>query len=136
MATFDDLESAIFPVERALAKQSTLLAVDNLESILLAPFSVGGSLRDPQAGFGETGPPITLDELDAILQLCARLIFTSREALPAPFDAERHRRELHQLDREGVVKLVERVLNATALENPSISIVDGRGSSMAAQCRV
>ena len=61
-------------------------------------------------------------ELDAILALCARLnakgdtrlVFTSREALPAPFDAERHRRELHQLDREDAVKLVERVLNASA----------------------
>ena len=60
------------------------------------------------------------EELTAILALCARLlqvgdtrlVFTSREALPAPFDAERHRRELHQLDREDAVKLVERVLNA------------------------
>ena len=61
-------------------------------------------------------------ELDAILALCARLVkagatrlvFTSREALPAPFDAEGHRRELHQLDREDAVKLVERVLNREA----------------------
>ena len=41
-------------------------------------------------------------------------MFTSREALPAPFDGDRHRRELHQLDREDAVKLVERTLNATA----------------------
>ena len=47
-------------------------------------------------------------ELDAMLTLCARpdakggtrLLFTNREALPAPFDAAWHRRELHQLDRE------------------------------------
>ncbi len=59
-------------------------------------------------------------ELDAILELCARLnakgdtrlVFTSREALPAPFDAERHRRELHRLHPDDAVKLVERVLNA------------------------
>jgi tetratricopeptide (TPR) repeat protein len=58
--------------------------------------------------------------LHAILALCeqllkvgeTRLVFTSREALPAPFAAERQRRELHQLDREDAVKLVERVLNA------------------------
>ena len=41
-----------------------------------------------------------------------RIVFTSREALPAPFDADRHRRELHQLARDDAVKLVERVLNA------------------------
>jgi len=59
-------------------------------------------------------------ELDKILKLCTRLnaqgdtrlIFTSREAMPAPFDAVQHRRELHQLVREDAVKLVERVLNA------------------------
>jgi hypothetical protein len=58
-------------------------------------------------------------ELDSILKLCARLnakgetrlIFTSREVLPAPYDTERHRRELHHLDREDAVKLVERALN-------------------------
>jgi hypothetical protein len=59
-------------------------------------------------------------ELKAILALCerllkvgdTRLVFTSREALPAPFNAERQRCELHQLDREDAVKLVERALNA------------------------
>ncbi len=38
VATFDDLEKAILPVERALAEQATLLVVDNMESILLPPF--------------------------------------------------------------------------------------------------
>ncbi len=106
-----DLEVAIQKVERVLAEQATLLVVDNMESILLPPF-----LAD------ETPEALSEDarrELDAILQFCARLnakgdtrlLFTSREALPAPFDAERHRRELHQLDREDAVKLVERVVN-------------------------
>ena len=110
VATFDDLEKAILPVERALAEQSTLLVVDNMESILLPPF-----IETPEALSEEAHR-----ELDAILQLCARLnakgdtrlVFTSREKLPAPFDAERHRLELHQLDREDAVKLIERVLNA------------------------
>ena len=114
VATFDDLEKAILPVERALAEQSTLLVVDNMESILLPPFMAE---ETPEALSEEARR-----ELDAILQLCARLnakgdtrlVFTSREALPAPFDAERHRRELHQLDREDAVKLVERVLNREA----------------------
>src|SRR3989449_2077328 len=88
VATFDDLEKAILPVERALAEQSTLLVVDNMESILLPPY-----LETP-----ETLSEEARRELDAILALCkrlnakgdTRLVFTSREALPAPFDAERH----------------------------------------------
>lgn len=40
-----------------------------------------------------------------------RLIFTSRESLPAPFDSARHRRDLRRLDREDAVKLIERLLN-------------------------
>jgi tetratricopeptide (TPR) repeat protein len=109
VATFKDLEQAILPVERVLAEQSTLLVVDNMESILLPPY-----LETPEALSEDAA-----DDVEAILELCkqlnakghARIVFTSREALPAPFDAERNRRELHRLDREDAVKFVERVLN-------------------------
>ncbi len=109
-AVFDDVEQAILPIERALREQATLLVVDNMESILLPPY-----LETHEALSEEVGR-----ELQAILALCERLlkvgdtrvVFTSREALPAPFDAPRHRRELHRLDREDAVKLVERALNA------------------------
>ncbi|HQR33237.1 MAG TPA: tetratricopeptide repeat protein, partial [Blastocatellia bacterium] len=110
VVTFDDLEKAILPVERALREQATLLVVDNMESILLPPYLETPELLTEDAG----------RELKAILALCerllkvgdTRLVFTSRESLPAPFDAQRNRRELHQLDREDAVKLVERALNA------------------------
>jgi tetratricopeptide (TPR) repeat protein len=106
-----DLEEAIQEVERALREQVTLLVVDNMESILLPPYV---EKETPEALSEEMR-----EEMKAILALCERLlkqgdthlIFTSREALPEPFEAERHRRELHQLDREDAVKLVERVLN-------------------------
>jgi tetratricopeptide (TPR) repeat protein len=112
VATFDGLEEAILPVERALAEQSTLLVVDNMESILLPPY-----LETPDALSQEARR-----ELDAILHLCAqlnakgdtRLLFTSREALPAPFDAQRNLCELHQLARDDAIKLVERALNRDA----------------------
>jgi len=108
-ATFDDVEQAILPIQRALREQSTLLVLDNMESILLPPYLETPELLSEEAG----------RELKAILALCerllkvgdTRLVFTSREALPAPFEAFHHRRELHQLDREDAVKLVERVLN-------------------------
>ena len=111
-ATFDDLEKAVQAIEQVLIEQSTLIVVDNMESILLPPY-----LETPEALSEEAGR-----ELKAILAVCERLlkvgdtriVFTSREALPAPFDADRHRRELQRLDRDDAVKLVERVLNADA----------------------
>ncbi len=110
VATFGDLETAILPIERALAEQATLLVVDNMESILLPPFIELSEALSEDAR----------EVLGAILELCARLnakgdtrlIFTSREALPAPFDGERQRRELHHLHPDDAVKFVERVLNA------------------------
>jgi tetratricopeptide (TPR) repeat protein len=109
VATFEDLEQAILPIERALAEQSTLLVMDNMESILLPPYVETTEALSEDAA----------EELKAILELCKRLnakgdtriVFTSRERLPAPFDAEQNRRELHQLGREDAVKFVERVLN-------------------------
>jgi tetratricopeptide (TPR) repeat protein len=113
-ATFGDLEEAILPIERVLAEQATLLVVDNMESILLPPF-----IDLPEALSEDARR-----ELDAILQVCARLnangvtrlVFTSREALPAPFDADRHRRELHQLHPDDAVKQIERVLDTEGVE--------------------
>jgi tetratricopeptide (TPR) repeat protein len=107
-----DLDEAIRAIERALREQPTLLILDNMESILLPPFL---EQETPEALSHEVR-----EALHAILALCqrllqvgeTRLVFTSREALPAPFDTERQRRELHHLDREDAVKLVERVLNA------------------------
>lgn len=106
-----DLEEAIKEVERALREQPALVLIDNMESVLLPPFM---EQETPDALSEEAA-----EELKAILALCERLlkagdtrvIFTSREALPAPFDATRNRRELYQLDQEDAVKLVERVLN-------------------------
>src|SRR5205814_4657278 len=92
-----DLGKAEQEIERVLREQPTLLVVDNMESVLLPPFM---QKETPEALSLEAR-----EELKAILALCerllkvgdTRLIFTSREPLPAPFDAERHRRELHQL---------------------------------------
>lgn len=116
VATFENLDQAMLPVEQALREQATLLIVDNMESILLPPFM---QHEIPQALSDDVR-----ETLQAILVLCqrllqvdnTRLLFTSREALPAPFDAERNRCELHRLDRDDAVKLIERVLNATGNE--------------------
>jgi tetratricopeptide (TPR) repeat protein len=112
VATLDGFEKAMLPIERVLAEQSTLLVMDNMESILLPPYIETSEALSEEAR----------RELDSILRLCARLnakegtrlVFTSREALAAPFDAQRNRCELHQLAREEAVKLVERALNQDA----------------------
>jgi tetratricopeptide (TPR) repeat protein len=103
-----DLNDAIQQVERALREQPSLLVIDNMESVLLPPFM-------------EEVTPEAREELKAILVLCERLlkvgdtriIFASREALPAPFNVEPNRRELDRLNHDDAVKLVERVLNST-----------------------
>jgi len=107
-----DLENSILELERVLREQSSLLVIDNMESVLLPPFmseETADALSQKAA-----------EELKAILTLCERLlkagdtrvIFTSRETLPAPFDAERNEREIYQLNYDDAVKLVELVLNA------------------------
>jgi tetratricopeptide (TPR) repeat protein len=123
VATYDSLEKATLPVERALVEQATLLVVDNMESLLPPPYIESSPVLSEEAG----------RELAAILQLCARLngkgdtrlLFTSREALPAPFAAGRQQRDLHRLERDDAVKLVERALNADG--------GDGGGASDAAR---
>ena len=107
-----DLEDAIEQVERALREQPALVVIDNMESVLLPRFMAE---EIPEALSEDVR-----EELEALLALCERLlkagdtriVFTSREALPAPFDARRNRHELHPLNRDDAVKLVERVLNA------------------------
>jgi tetratricopeptide (TPR) repeat protein len=109
-AKFEGLEQALLPIERALKEQDTLLVIDNMESVLLPPYLEAPELLSEEAA----------EELKAILSLAQRLlrvgdtriVFTSREALPAPFAAERQRRELGRLERSDAVALIERSLAA------------------------
>ena len=112
--TATDSDKALLALERALAEQPTLLVIDNMESVLLPPYLADAT---PEA--------LTEDaarELQAILTLCARLnaagetrlLFTSREALPAPFADADKLRELRRLDKHDAVQLVERALGASA----------------------
>ncbi len=119
VAQFASLDEACRPVERVLREDSVLLVIDNLESVLPTP-PLPGAAPDPLAD-------LTADTADAIFQLCARLgaigdtrlVFTSREALPAPFDAPQARIELHRLSAEDAIKLIERTLETDASASPS-----------------
>jgi tetratricopeptide (TPR) repeat protein len=109
-AKYENLEQALQPIERALREQPTLLVIDNMESVLLPPYLDTPDLLSEEGAL----------ELQAILALAerllrageTRLVFTSREALPAPFDAQPQRWELHQLEKDDAVALIERSLAA------------------------
>jgi len=109
-AKFENPEQALLPIERALREQPTLLVIDNMESVLLPPYLDTPELLSEEAAL----------ELQAILALAqrllrageTRLVFTSREALPAPFDAKPQRWELRQLGKGDAVALIERSLAA------------------------
>jgi tetratricopeptide (TPR) repeat protein len=109
-AKYDNPEQALLPIERALREQPTLLVIDNMESVLLPPYLETPELLSEEAAL----------ELQAILALAerllrageTRLVFTSREDLPAPFDAGPQRWELRQLEKGDAVALIERSLAA------------------------
>ena len=109
-AKYDSPEQALLPIERALREQPTLLVIDNMESVLLPPYLESPELLSEEAA-------LELQEILALAQRLlrageTRIVFTSREALPAPFDAQRQRWELRQLGKADAVALIERSLAA------------------------
>nr|VFJ44786.1 MAG: Tetratricopeptide repeat-containing protein [Candidatus Kentron sp. DK] len=106
------IEKAELHIAQALRIEATLLILDNMESLLPPPFLA----QETTAVLQEAGKEALL-ELQA---LCGRLlkieetrlIFTSRETLPVPFDASHNRIELFQLHPTDAVQLVERVFQA------------------------
>jgi tetratricopeptide (TPR) repeat protein len=98
------LDKALLPVARALRETPTVIVFDNMESVL--PDSAG---RNP-AGVADVSDLLNLAQrLLAEAETC-RLIFTSREALPAPFDGPVETQGLGRLSQSEAVRLVERVL--------------------------
>ena len=105
-------------VERTLAAQPTLLILDNMESVLPpAPDSPAAVAFEPNV-------------LARILKLCSqlgqvgksRLVFTSREPLPPPF--QQNHVVIGRLDRRDAIALVGRVLgegNLPHVEDPGES---------------
>lgn len=113
VAAHSSLDQAAEPVLRELRERTpTLLIVDNLESVLAPPFANADDAADAIAADAR-------EAAGAILEVCAklgaagettRIVLTSREALPAPFDGDSQRIELHRLHSRDAVELVERTL--------------------------
>lgn len=106
----DLLTKALHEIERELRSQRTMIVLDNLESIL------------PATGDGRV-PQLDPAALETLWQLCrkllaagdTRLLFTSREALPAPFDANPQRVTLSRLTQRDAIELVHQTMTAHGL---------------------
>jgi tetratricopeptide (TPR) repeat protein len=109
VAQYTDLKQALQPVERALNDRATIIVLDNLESVL------------PDA----TGQlPPGAEPVEELFDLCrklldanpaTRIVFTSREPLPAPFDHKRCDRPLGALSRTDAIALVGEVMKQEGL---------------------
>jgi tetratricopeptide (TPR) repeat protein len=115
VSQFPDFDKAFQPVERALGDQSTILVFDNCESVL------------PERGEAFAAMS-TEDASAAIFSLCrrlldadprTRLVFTTREPLPPPFDATKCVRELGALDRHDAIELVSEVMKKNGWTPPA-----------------
>lgn len=104
-----DLKAALRPVERALRDRPTVIVLDNVESVL--PDREG---RQPPGA----APVSELFDLCRRLldaDPATRLVFTTREPLPSPFDSRRNEMPLGALSREDAVALVGEVMKQEGL---------------------
>ncbi|WKZ39900.1 MAG: tetratricopeptide repeat protein [Anaerolineales bacterium] len=110
VAQYKTLDEALQPVERALRDHPTLILLDNLESVL--PDSAGVN-------------PAGAADVTELLKLCTdllkasthtRLLFTSREVLPKPFDTNTV--ELGRLHKDEAIQLVEKVMARQGWQPP------------------
>jgi hypothetical protein len=108
-----DLDQALQPIERALRDFATVIVLDNLESVL------------PDA---EGNNPAGVADVTELLALCqkllaaddrCRLLFTSREPLPAPFANAKCTVPLGRLREVEAVQLVEQVMAQHGWEPPA-----------------
>lgn len=106
VAQFGSFDEALQPIERALADQPTIVVLDNCESVL-------PERAEPASA------PSSEDASAAIFSLCrrlleadprTRLVFTTREPLPSPFDHRGRERELGALDPPDAIELVSEVM--------------------------
>lgn len=114
-------KEALQPALRELESQATIIVVDNVESALVRSpgFSRNGPDDQPLPPEGRT------TNAGAIFALCqkllaahpaTRIVFTSREPLPAPFDHRHRRIELGALDHAEAIDLVCQVMKREGLE--------------------
>lgn len=97
----DDLDAALQPIMQVLQTQRTLLVIDNMESLL--------------ADVGNTEPVLALADTLQKSSPQTRLLFTTREPLPAPFNGKACDIELGALSVTDAKTLVMQVMNNEGL---------------------
>jgi tetratricopeptide (TPR) repeat protein len=119
VAHFSDLRQALQPVERALSDHPTIIVLDNLESILLSTKSHEETRRDEDdLGISSCG---LVDEIFALCRSLmqadgrTRLLFTTREPLPEPFNHRHREITLGALSREDAIELVGEMMRQEGL---------------------
>jgi tetratricopeptide (TPR) repeat protein len=105
----EDIQQALQPVERALRDRSTIILLDNMESVL------------PDATGQATAETDLIKELFSLCQSLlqadsrTRLLFTTREPLPEPFNHRHRQVPLSALSRADAVELVSEVMKREGL---------------------
>lgn len=116
VAEYSELKEALQPVKHALAERATIIVLDNLESVL----------PDHR---GQLPPGIA--PIEELFHLCqelldadpaTRIVFTSRESLPTPFDNQFRETSLGALSREDAIKLVVAVMKQEGLTPESDAV--------------
>ncbi len=104
VANFPDLKQALQPIERAPRDRPTLIVLDNMESVL------------PDASGQTPAEAAPIEELFALCQSLlqadsrTRLLFTTREPLPEPFNHRHREVQLLALNRTDAIELVGEVM--------------------------
>jgi tetratricopeptide (TPR) repeat protein len=111
VAQFKDFKEALQPVERALRDSTTIIVLDNFESLLPSSDATELSVLSESR---EEILKLAQDLLNA--DPSTRIVFTSREPLPAPFDNKRRDVWLGALDRTNAIALVSEVMKQEGLE--------------------
>ncbi len=112
----DLLTKALHPIERELKNDRTLIILDNIESILPPAASNTDSTLAEIARFEP-------EALKTFFYLCkkllavdgTRLLFTSREVMPAPFDTKFQRVILGRLIKQDAIELVHQAMTVQNL---------------------
>lgn len=136
-----DWKVAVQHVERALRDHPTILVVDNLESVLPQSPTSCQLVGDSEQGLtmedrDKLAACRTIEEVFSLCQTllraqpATRIVFTSREALPAPFDHPQRDILLGQLSREDAVELVSQVLRSQHRSLPEAEMPGGTAQAI------
>lgn len=115
-STEDLLTKALQPIERELKNEPTLIILDNMESILPPAASDADSKLAEIARFEPEALEMFFDLCNKFLEVDGtRILFTSRQSLPAPFNIKYQQVILSRLTKQDAIELVHQVMTTQGL---------------------